>query len=434
MSVLPEPASTRWRASRWIAAAAALAVVVAMAGALASTGGESGLDPALGHALFQRAWVSAPASTRSTDGLGPLYNARSCAACHGAARRLPTDAAGQAVPSAILFKLEGPRGPDPTYGAQLQTAGVHGLPAEGRVQVAWQEIPVALADGRTVSLRKPSYRLVDPGYGPLDPATLLSPRVPPSLAGAGLLERIDAAAILAGAAEEQARGGAGHPGRPAACTGKPDCVGRFGWKANAATVDDQVSLAFSLDLGLSTTLHPAPWGDCTPREAACVTAPHGADPATGETEIAPALLSLVDAFVRGRPPPPRHEPDGALVAAGAAVFADAGCGACHRPSFTIAAADGGSQTIAPYSDLLLHDLGPGLSDAPGIAGDWRTAPLWGLGMIERSTAQAYLHDGRARSLEEAILWHGGEAMPSQRAAKALTADQWDALLAFLRSL
>ena len=116
------------------------------------------------------------------------------------------------------------------------------------------------------------------------------------------------------------------------------------------------------------------------------------------------------------------------------MFADAGCGACHRPSFTIAAADGGSQTIAPYSDLLLHDLGPGLSDAPGIAGDWRTAPLWGLGMIERSTAQAYLHDGRARSLEEAILWHGGEASPSQRAAKALTTDQWDALLAFLRSL
>src|SRR5437867_3116481 len=116
--------------------------------------------------------------------------------------------------------------------------------------------------------------------------------------------------------------------------------------------------------GCSTGSTP-PRSPPTPRETACVAAPHGADPATGETEIAPALLWLVDAFVRARPPPPRHEPDGALVAAGAAVFADAGCGACHRPSFTIAAADGGSQTIAPYSDLLLHDLGPGLSDAPG---------------------------------------------------------------------
>lgn len=433
MSASPETARAR-RPGRWIAAAAALAVVAAMAGALASTGAEPGLDPALGHALFQRAWVSAPASTTSTDGLGPLYNARSCASCHGAGRRLPTDAAGQAVPSAILFKLAGPHGPDPTYGAQLQTAGVHGLPAEGRVEVGYQEIPVTLADGRTVSLRKPSYRLVDPGYGPLDPATLLSPRLPPSLAGAGLLERIDAAAILAGAAAEQASGGAGHPGRPAACAGKPDCVGRFGWKAGAATIDEQVSLAFSLDLGLSTPLHPAPWGDCTPREAACVAAPHGADPATGETEIAPSLLALVEAFVRGRPPPPRHEPDGALVAAGAAVFADAGCSACHRPSFTIAAADGGSQTIAPYSDLLLHDLGDGLRDVPGIAGDWRTAPLWGLGTIERSAAKAYLHDGRARSLEEAILWHGGEATASRAAARALTTDQWNALLAFLRSL
>src|SRR5262245_14041530 len=298
MSASPEP-------RRWIAAAAALAVGAAMAGAFASTGAGSGLDPALGHALFERAWVSAPASTKSTDGLGPLYNARSCASCHGAGRRLPTDAAGHAVPTAILFKLAGPHGPDPTYGAQLQTAGVHGLPAEGRVEVAYQETPVTLADGRTVSLRTPSYRLVDPGYGPLDPATLLSPRVPPSLAGAGLLERIDAAAILSGA--RGSAGHPGHPGRPAACAGKPDCVGRFGWKASAATIDEQVSLAFSLDLGLSTPLHPAPWGDCTLREAACVTAPHGADPATGETEIAPALLSLVDAFVRGRPPPPRHE-------------------------------------------------------------------------------------------------------------------------------
>src|SRR6185295_6540772 len=127
----------------------------------------------------------------------------------------------------------------------------------------------------------------------LDPATLLSPRRPPSLAGAGLLERIDAGAILAGAADQRAPGGAGHPGRPAACAGKPDCVGRFGWKASAATIDEQVSLAFSLDLDLSTPLHPAPWGDCTPREVACVMAPHGADPATGETEIAPSLLALV---------------------------------------------------------------------------------------------------------------------------------------------
>ena len=434
MSASPETATTRRRAGRWIAAAAALAVGATMAGALASTGAERSLDPALGHALFERAWVSAPASTKSTDGLGPLYNARSCAACHGAARQLPTDATGQAVPTAILFKLVGPHGPDPIYGAQLQTAGVRGLPSEGRVEVAWQEIPVTLADGRTVSLRKPFYRLVDPGYGQLDPATMLSPRRPPSLAGAGLIERIDAASILAGAAEEWARGGTGHPSRPAACAGKADCVGRFGWKATATTIDEQVSLAFSLDLGLSTPLHPAPWGDCTPREAACVAAPHGADPATGETEIAPSLLALVEAFVRGRPPPLRHEPDGALVAAGAAVFANAGCGACHRPSFTIAAADGGSQTIAPYSDLLLHDVGDGLRDAPGIAGEWRTAPLWGLGTIERSGAKAYLHDGRARSLEEAILWHGGQAAPSQAAAKALTTDQWTALLAFLRSL
>ena len=164
-------------------------------------------------------------------------------------------------------------------------------------------------------------------------------------------------------------------------------------------------------------------------------APQGAVAAARETESAPQLLALVDAFVRAEPPAARQDADSPLAANGAAIFADIGCTACHRPRYTITAADGGSQTIAPYSDLLLHDLGDGLRDAAGAAGEWRTAPLWGLGTLDRALGtKAYLHDGRARSLEEAILWHGGEATPSQRAAKALTTDQWNALLAFLRSL
>src|SRR5882672_8731575 len=192
MSASPEIAAV---ASRARAAAAALllsAAAVAIASAshrataddsvdavqksLAPAG--SGLDLALGRALFERAWVSAPASTKSTDGLGPLYNARSCASCHTGARRLPGDESGQAIPSAIIFKFVGASALDSTYGAQLQTAGVHGLPAEGRALITYQEIPVALSDGRVVRLRAPSYRIVDLGYGPLDPATILSPRVP----------------------------------------------------------------------------------------------------------------------------------------------------------------------------------------------------------------------------------------------------------------
>jgi CxxC motif-containing protein (DUF1111 family) len=397
----------------------------------------SQFDLALGRALFERAWVSAPASTRSTDGLGPFYNARSCAACHTAARRQPVDGSGQTLSSAIIFKLAAPSAPDPTYGAQLQTAAVHGLPAEGRVQVAYDDVPVALADGRVIRLRRPSYRVVDLGYGPLDPATVLSPRVPPSLAGIGLLERIDADSILAWANEQKAGGNgiSGQPAWPAVCGDRPRCIGRFGWKATAATVDEQNALAFSLDIGMSTPRQPTPWGDCTPKESACVEAPHGADAAAGEAEIAPQLMALVNAFVRAEPAPAGHADDPTLAATGATIFADIGCAACHRPSYRIVAADGGTQTISPYSDLLLHDLGDGLSDAAGVAGEWRTAPLWGLRTIDRAAGpKAYLHDGRARSLEEAILWHGGEATQVVAAAKALTTDEWNALLAFLRSL
>jgi CxxC motif-containing protein (DUF1111 family) len=338
------------------------------------------------------------------------------------------------VSSAIVFKFTGPAAPDPTYGAQLQTAAVRGLAAEGQVRIAYAEIPVTLADGRVVRLQKPSYRVTDLGYGPLDPAIVLSPRVPPSLAGVGLLERIDADTILAWAATERAEGVSGEPSRPAECAGQPRCIGRFGWKAATATIDDQNTLAFSLDIGMSTPRRPALWGDCTVRESDCIRAPHGADAAAGETEIAPQLLALLDAFVRAEPPPARPETD-AAAASGGVLFAEIGCAACHRPNYRIAATDGESQVIAPYSDLLLHDLGDGLRDAPGIAGEWRTAPLWGLGAIDRAPGpKAYLHDGRARSLEEAILWHGGEATQSVARAKALTAANWDALLAFLRSL
>ena len=451
MSASPEIAGPRPRTNLRIATAALLlsaaAAGIAFAAHRVAAGGgvdtvqtslstaEQRFDLALGRALFERAWVSAPASTKSTDGLGPFYNARSCATCHTAARRRAADESGQAVSSAIIFKFAGSPAHDATYGAQLQTAAVRGLPAEGRVQIAYREIAVALADGRVIRLQKPSYHVVDLGYGPLDPTTVLSPRVPPSLAGVGLLERIDAESILAWADDEKANAVSGQPSRPPECIDQPHCIGRFGWKAAAATIDDQNALAFSLDIGMSTARQPAPWGDCTPRETACVKAPHGADVAAGETEIAPQLLALVDAFVRAEPAPARRDADPALAETGAAIFADIGCAACHRPSYSIAAADGGTQVISPYSDLLLHDLGDGLRDAAGPAGEWRTAPLWGLGTIDRAAGpKAYLHDARARSLEEAILWHSGEATQIVDAAKALTTAQWNALLAFLRSL
>src|SRR5215813_3947308 len=358
MSASPDVAAATAQSGFLVAIAAAAVVTVAAHGAEAGdsavaiqaspSAAEAGLDLALGRALFAFSWVSAPASTKSADGLGPLYNARSCAACHTVARRAPRDDSGAAVASALIVKLAGPAGGDPIYGAQLQTTGVHGLPAEGRVEIAYEEIPVALANGRVVRLHKPSYRIDDLGYGPLDPATRLSPRVPPSMAGVGLLEQVDADTILDWAVEEKATGTgiAGQPSRPRECGDQPRCIGRFGWKAATRTIDDQDSLAFSLDIGMSTASRLAPWGDCTPAERGCIEAPHGADAAAGESEVAPQLLALLDAYVRAVPPPARNGAETASVTRGGAIFASIGCAACHRPRYTLAAAGGGTQVIA----------------------------------------------------------------------------------------
>jgi CxxC motif-containing protein (DUF1111 family) len=429
MSASPESARPGLRAACIGVAVAGLAV---FGPAPHSSGADLSLDHAIGKALFERAWVSAPASTSSTDGLGPLYNARSCAACHTVARRPPADSSGQALPSAIVFKLVGPAAFDSTYGAQLQTAAVPGLPAEGRAYVDYQETAVTLADGFIVNLRRPTYRLAELGYGPLDSGTVLSPRVPPSLAGLGLLERIEAEAILAWADAEDADGDgiSGRPSLPQDCGGARACLGRFGWKAATATIAEQIALAFHLDIGMSTPRLPYPWGDCTAEQRDCRTAPHGAAAA----ELPPQMVELLDGFMRAQPAPAARDRS-PLARQGEAVFAATGCAACHRPSFPVNAADGSTATISPYTDLLLHDVGDGLSDAPGGAGEWRTAPLWGLGDVDRQAGpKAYLHDGRARSLEEAVLWHGGEAETAATTVKGLTAAERRALLEFLRSL
>ena len=326
----------------------------------------------------------------------------------------------------------------PTYGAQLQTAAVHGLPAEGRVQIAYREIPVALADGRVIRLQRPSYRVVDLGYGPLDPATLLSPRVPPSLAGVGLLERIDAASILAWADEENAAGTVSpgsRAGPPTAPIGR-DCIGRFGWKAATATIDDQNALAFSLDIGMSTPLRPAPWGDCTPKESDCVKAPHGADAAAGETEIAPRLLALVDAFVRAEPAPTRHDADSALAETGAAIFADIGCAACHRPTLQHRR---GRRRIAGHRALQRSAAARSrrwparCARVPQANGGPPRSGVSGRSIARQARRPICMTAAPARS-RRPFSGTAAKRRTSLAAAKALTTAEWDALLAFLRSL
>jgi CxxC motif-containing protein (DUF1111 family) len=418
------------------------------------------LDFKVGNGLFRRFWVSAPSSTEASDGLGPLYNARSCQGCHlkdgrGHPPAGPDDDAVSmflriSIPDAadpMAARIPGWIGtaPDPTYGLQLQDFGVAGHKAEYRLAVDWEEVPVALSDGETASLRRPLWRAADPGYGPLHAQAMLSPRVAPQMIGLGLLEAIPAADILAAADPDDADGD-GVSGRAAivwsAEFDRP-MLGRFGWKAGAPTVRAQSAGAFSGDMGLSTPLHPDGWGECTPAQAACRAATHGGDAAHAGFEVDAPGLDLVAFYSRNLAVPARRDVEDPQVLRGKAMFHAAGCAACHTPKHVTHRLkdrpEQSFQLIWPYTDLLLHDMGEGLADdrPEGVANgrEWRTAPLWGLGLTGAVSGHTQLlHDGRARDALEAILWHGGEAQAARDAVAAIPREDRAALLRFLGSL
>jgi CxxC motif-containing protein (DUF1111 family) len=420
---------------------------------------ERQLDFKVGDGIFRKLWVSAPSSTRSSDGLGPLWNARSCQSCHLKDGRGRVPAPGEAAVSLFLRlsippetaeqreRLAGLHAatiPEPTYGGQLQNFSVQGHLAEGVMELSYAEEPVHLADGTVVSLRRPTYRAGGLNYGPLHPATMLSPRLAPPMIGMGLLELVPEADILA-LADPEDRDGDGISGRPNRVWSREfdrPMPGRFGWKAGQPTVAQQVADAFSGDMGLSTPLSRDPWGDCTPAQAQCRAAPHGVH-GEGAVEVVPKMFDLVAFYSRHLAVPARRDVGDARVLEGKRLFHAAGCAGCHRPSFVTGShpdrPELSGQRIWPYSDLLLHDMGEGLADGrpEGLADgqEWRTPPLWGLGLTELVNGNAfYLHDGRARSPLEAILWHGGEAEAARRKVVAMSRHERDALLAFLRSL
>jgi CxxC motif-containing protein (DUF1111 family) len=393
---------------------------------------ERQFDFKLGDGVFRKLWVSAPSSTTSSDGLGPLYNARGCQSCHLRDGRGRPPEPGEAA-SSLLLRLSLPNGdPDPVYGRQLQTFGIQGHAAEGRVVLEWEEEEVTLSGGERAALRRPRWSVQNWGYGLPSTGLMLSPRIAPLMIGLGLLEAVPQAEITAGADPED-RDGDGISGRLPR--------GRFGWKAQARTIEEQAADAFLADMGLSTPLHLAPYGECTEAQPACREAPHGA-PGPEQPEVDPKLFELVAFYARNLAVPARAAPTPEVLR-GRALFRDAGCAACHRPSFTTGEVPGrpehSRQRIWPYTDLLLHDMGEGLADhRPEGAADgreWRTAPLWGLGHTRTvSGHEQLLHDGRARGPLEAILWHGGEAQASRDRVVGMTPADRAALLAFLGSL
>jgi len=413
----------------------------------------------VGNGLFRKLWVSTPASTLASDGLGPLYNARSCQRCHLKDGRghPPEGPEDNAISMFLRISIPGTvddamaqisdyiaTRPDPSYGTQLQDKAVLGHAAEYRLEVTYEEEVITLADGQAVSLRHPTYTAADLGYGPLHPEAMLSPRVAPQMIGLGLLEAVSAADILAGADPDDANGD-GISGRPnivwSQVHGQP-MLGRFGLKAGNPTILEQSAAAFVGDIGISNPIFTAGSGECTNLQADCQAAQHG-DGDDRVFEIDAEGLDLVTFYSRNLGVPARRNVGGAEVLRGKELFYQTGCTACHTPNFVTQRLkdrpEQSFQLIWPFTDMLLHDMGPALADhrpeARATGSEWRTPPLWGIGLTRQVSGHSYfLHDGRARSLLEAVLWHGGEAAGQRDAVIQLSTADRDALIAYLESL
>ena len=398
-----------------------------------------------GNRLFTTTWVAAPAPVEAFDGRGPTFNRVSCSGCHVRDGRGRPPIEGEKELLSMLLRLSVPGrsehggpNPHPAYGDQLNDRALPGVPAEARVEIRYVEREGRYDDGTPYSLRQPEYRLHDAAVGAMGEEVMVSPRVAQHMPGLGLLEAVAEADLVARADPDDANGDgiSGRVNRVWNPVTQREEFGRFGWKANVASLMQQSAGAANGDIGLTSRWFPEE--NCPPAQTACAATVNGGTP-----ELSDAYLDKLVFYLRALAVPARRIGEAARVAQGEQVFTRSGCAACHIPQLRTAAdaqpALLAAQDFAPYTDLLLHDMGEGLADdRPDFLADgreWRTAPLWSLGLVPTVNGHShYLHDGRARNLEEAILWHGGEAAAAQRAFLAATRDERAALIAFLQSL
>ena len=405
----------------------------------------------VGDSFFTQNWVIAPASTDARDGLGPTFNAQACSSCHirDGRGKPPLETVDGVLPEVsrlgLLARLALPeRDPvtgaqlvDPTYGSQLQDRAILGVEPEGALSVTYRLIEGTYGDGTPYELRAPEYSIENLAFGALHPRVTVGPRLAPQIIGMGLLETIPEASLLAAADPDDADDD-GISGRPNwvwdAASGR-SVLGRFGWKANVASVGAQVTGAFIGDIGITSDAHLIE--NCPSIQTACAAARNGGSP-----EIPAARLSSVVLYARTLSVPAMRDIEDPDVGAGSEAFDDLGCAACHTRRHRTGPSDVATlagQVIYPYTDLLLHEMGEALADGQGnfeaSGSEWRTPPLWGIGLIEAVNGERFLlHDGRARTLEEAILWHGGEATESREAFRLSPAQVRERLIAFLEAL
>ncbi len=388
-----------------------LALAVAYLPLLAADSAIPSLDFITGKALFEKNWVPSFSSTTASDGLGPFYNARSCNQCHPGGER------GSREQSLVIHSN------DPVYGQQLQKYAIAGLQREAEVNVVFTDVNSA---GKPFA---PTMEINNLSRGAMT-SEGLSARIAPSLLGLGLLARIPDALIL-DMADEADRNGDGISGRVNMISDADGgtAIGRFGWKAGQVSLRVQLARALSLDLGLGNPVFPAAAGDCTPAQIDCLNAPHGNSTHHDNLETNNQVLELLLAYVAKLPAPSKTSAELLQESAGAEIFQQAGCAACHMPSL-----ESNDLSLPAYTDLLLHDMGPGLADtlseSSARGNEWRTSPLWGLGNLQGQL----LHDGRAATIEEAIWWHGGEGASAREHYENLSQQQRNDLNAFLNSL
>jgi len=396
-----------------------------------------------GRAEFLQSWAIPPEGG-NVSALGPLFNRLACASCHQKnGRGRSPDGPDQRMLS-MLVRLSvpgvgehgGPR-PHPAYGGQLNEEGVPGVPGEGRAAVHWQEKTLKLKDGTLIHLRSPRIEFVDMQYGSTQ-GMLFSPRVGQPAYGLGLLESVPVATLEYIAAQQKKQGIHGAFNRVWDVALQKEVPGRFGWKANSPNLRQQIAEAFIGDLGVTSPLFPE--AQCASTQRECRMAPRAKE----SPELSGKRLDDIDFYTAHLAPPARRNTGDEQVQRGEKLFASVGCSACHVAQLATAAHPRypnslPAQTIAPYTDLLLHDMGADLSDnRPDFKASgrqWRTQPLWGIGLVPVVNEHSqYLHDGRARNLEEAVVWHGGEAKTARDNYTKLKQAQRQDLLTFLGSL
>ena len=425
----------------------------------------------IGNVLFEKNWTRVGSANHVFTGLGGLFNVDACQSCHINDGRGHAPEENDANANSLLVRLYRPAKDeneeaelatglvanlaDGKYGGQLQDKAQSGIPVEADVVVTYENKIMRFQDGFEVTLRKPTFSFENLGYGEMGSDTRLSPRVANAMIGLGLLENISESDILALADPEDVDGDgiSGEANFVMDVIKQELVLGRFGWKAGQPSLRQQSAGAFNGDMGLTTTLFPNE--NCTDIQQECLNEVSAIFPDdVDQAEVQNDELDSVEFYVQHLAVPVRRNVDNADVMEGAQLFSDLGCVDCHNPSFNTQVntilTQLSEQVIFPFTDMLLHDMGEELADqtlsgaavgtdevAEYLANgrEWRTAPLWGIGLTQTVDSQAtFLHDGRARTLMEAVLWHGGEAEASLQKVLTLNESERNQLIAFLESL